>query len=228
MVFARVWGRAIAGLPCSRVGRLAFPTRPPRGSPSPTATSWTSWQGADRRFWTPAHRPFLSRHLRHTGRSSPGALRHSSDAPFGAPPKPRAAPFLSWFFRPSFGPLSQVSPAASGSRLGASVPVRPFGRSVPRSSVVLDEESHERTVLSGASAECCHTLRSFRPRGRFHLDGLLRCRPPTCCSRRRVWGSRGWLRVVRSCSAGFRHRSTSGRVRRDPHATPYEGSNLVW
>lgn len=34
-----------------------------------------------------------------------------------------------------------------------------------------------------------------------HLDGLLRCRPPTCCSRRRVWGSSGWLRVGRWRSA---------------------------
>lgn len=126
---------------------------------------------------------------------------HRSALPFGRAPRPVPPSFLSWFFRPFVGPLSRVSPIASGSHRTASVPDRPFG---PPSRTRCGFSPHpvgERTALCSASAGRYHPPCSFRPRGWFHLDGLLRDRPPACCSWCRVWGSRGWFRAVRRCSA---------------------------
>lgn len=70
-----------------------------------------------------------------------------------------------------------------------------------------------RLPLGPVPAPCCHVAGrcsasvrrlpppdAFRPRGFYHLDGLLRSWPPACFSWHQIWGSPGWSLGVRWCS----------------------------
>jgi len=119
-----------------------------------------------------------------------------------------------------------VLPSFSGPSSGSlqQRPVPPAARFVPGS--LSGPVSHRVSTLAskrrlrGLRRGRCHLLRFFRPRGFHHLDGLLRCWPPACCSRYQIWGSRGWFRVGRWCSSVSRPPSTSDRVRKDPRVFP--------
>ena len=196
MVFARARGRAVACLPRSPVGRLAFPTRPPCDSSSPTATSWTRWRGASRTVEISGTPPHPLRHLRHPGRSAPGAASSPLGPTFrrnvpdlaALPSSLGSSVLLGW------APL----PGVSGSVGFPSRARRDFGREVPPS--LLLPPSWLVPPRRFAPLPASDVLQSVPGLG------FVRLAP-------------GRPLALRSPSLEGR-RSAAGRVRMDPHALP--------
>jgi hypothetical protein len=146
-------GVEVARFPASpgHVSVVGLSDGPPRDSSSPTATSWTARAGA---------RLGLVR-IRHTASSvaSPSALGPKSpvDSPrhrcrWSRPSSPGSS-VLSW------GPLSRVSPAASGPACSSFVP------SVARGLAPCLHAREQTPFSEGFGREAAKPLRSFRPRG---------------------------------------------------------------
>jgi len=199
LTFARVRGRAVARLPRSRVGRWPFQLAHLVIRRLRRPPRGLSCRGA---FWSlskPVHR--LTRCV------VSGVLAGSA----GHPPIARLRPSSLGTSRPSSGPSS------------GSLRERPLLPPCRRRSV--SPRFDAPRCFGGAN-----TTRSTRSVlvVRFHLDGLLRSRPPACRSWHQIWGSPGWSLVDRCCSSGLAAGRPPRIVREMPLcAMPCEGLFLV-